>query len=137
MPPLANGRHEAYARARAAGLVPRAAFLEAGYHDRARNVQRIASRREVVKRIAELQRDAAWGGSGDLKPVIDELMRLALAAGKLRSGAGMTAAKGLLSEAARLKGLLEARPDRADPADPPRRVQLSNDEWLAKYAPPR
>jgi len=137
MPPLVNQGHEAFARARAAGLTPRAAFLEAGYRDPARNVRRIASRPEVEKRIVELERDAAWGGSGNLKPVIDELMRLAQVAGKLRSAAGMTAARGLLGEAARLKGLLDAQSHRADVADPPRRVRLSNDEWLAKYAPPR
>ncbi len=137
MPVLANSRHEVFARARAAGLTRRAAFAETGYHDRGRNIQRIDSRPEVADRIVELERDAAWGGSGNLKPVIDDLMRLAQAAGELGSAAGMTAARGLLCEAARLKGLLEAQSCLATVADPPRRVPLSDDEWLAKFAPPR
>jgi|GEM_PF-6652137 len=123
MPLLANPRHDA--------------FAECGLDIRGRNIKRVDGRADVIARIAELERDAAWGGSGNLKPVIDELMRLAEVAGELGSAAGMTAAGGLLCEAARLKGLLEGQSPHADAADPPRRVRLSNDEWLAKFAPPQ
>ena len=73
-------------------------------------------------------RGTGLGGSGDLAPVINEMRRLAVAAGELGTAAGMMAAKGFLVEAARLKGMLPV-----ELAPLPRR--LTNEEWLAKHKP--
>ncbi|MEO8812273.1 MAG: hypothetical protein ABI376_05095, partial [Caulobacteraceae bacterium] len=103
MTALINRRHEAFARARAEGASPRAAYAAAGYPAASRHWARIATRVDVVARAAQIARGRAWGGSRDLSPVIDEMMRMAFAAERLDSAAGLAAAKGFLVEAARLK----------------------------------
>ena len=59
---------------------------------------------------------------------------MARVAGEMDSAAAMVAARGFLVEAARLKGLLGAPAPRARAPEP--RPELTDDEWLARYAPP-
>ncbi len=132
MPRLANPRHETFARARAAGLARLEAYRSAGYRGNG-NVGKIDGHKEVKERIAELELNAQWGGSSDLGPVINALMGLAVKAGELGTAAGMTAARGLLAEAATLKGKLGALARSARPERP--REILTDEEWLAKYGP--
>ena len=130
---MRNAGHEAFAQALARGATPREASEKVGYAAHARQAPRVAARADVIKRTAQIRQELAWGGSGDLKPVIDEMMRLAKEAGKLKTAAGMIAAKGFLVEAARLKGLLPAAQEEFEPHEP----TLSEEAWLARFAPPR
>ena len=135
MPTLTNPRHEAYARARATSRWKGVAYKEAGYADSS-NTGRIETIKGVPERIEELRDHIHWGETADVAPVINELMRLAREAGTFKTAAGMVAAKGLLAEAARLKGRL-AEPAAGERETAPREPPLSNADWLAKHAPCR
>jgi hypothetical protein len=84
---------------------------------------------------AEIGREQLLAAA-DLAPVIAQLMDLATQAGDLGTAAGMNAARGLLIEAARLKGLLaEQFPEsRPGPILPP---QLTKEEWVEIFGPKR
>lgn len=84
---------------------------------------------------AEIEREQLLAAA-DFVPVIARLMDLARQARDLGTPAAMNAARGLLVEAARLKGLLaeqspEARPE---PILPPR---TTKEEWVEIYGPKR
>jgi len=84
---------------------------------------------------AEIKREELIAAA-DLAPVIAQLMDLAAQARDLGTPAAMNAARGLLVEAARLKGLLaeqcpEARPQRPLPP------QLTKEEWVEIFGPKR
>ena len=134
MKALDRPRYEAFAQALAAGLSIKAAAAQAGYHDDRYWSHRRAGLKVITDRVAFLVEAAIGGGSSDLAPIIDKLVALADRAGDLDSGAGMTAACHLLSEAARLKRLMgEGRLDRVPALDAP--PQLSQAEWIAAYVP--
>ncbi len=135
MPTLTNPRHEAYARARATGGSKSAAYKEVGYTDSS-NTGRVETIKGVPERIEELRDHIQWGETSDVAPVINELMRLAREAGTFKTAAGMVAARGLLAEAARLKGRL-GEPVAVERETAPREPPLSNADWLAKHAPSR
>ncbi len=126
--PLRNRKREAFALAMARGAAPLEACVAAGYKRCSTQAGRIKSLPEVIEREKQLREDLAWGGSGDLAPVINEMRRLAKKSGELKSAAGMMAAKGLLVEAARLKGLL---PKRGALDDLP--PELTDEEWMLRY----
>ncbi len=126
--PLRNRRREAFALAMARGAAPLEACVAAGYKRCSTQAGRIKKLPEVVEREEQLREALAWGGSGDLAPVINEMRRLAVAAGELKTAAGMMAAKGFLVEAARLKGMLPVELA-------PLRRRLTIEEWLAKHKP--
>jgi hypothetical protein len=83
---------------------------------------------------AEIGREQLLAAA-DLVPVITQLMDLAGEARDLGTAAGMNAARGLLVEAARLKGLLktegveEARPGHIQTP------VMTTEEWMAAFAP--
>lgn len=135
MPTLINPLHEAYARARAIGHSKNAAYKEAGFAGSG-NSKRVEGIKGMAERIRELCDHIYWGETPDIAPVINELMRLAREAGAFQTAAGMVAAKGLLAEAARLKGRL-AEPAAGERDTAPREPPLSNADWLAKHAPSR
>lgn len=128
MAALDDPRREMFAQALARGCGPGQAEREAGYSHCAKGTRARVKSKQIKGRIAQIKKERAGGDSPDIGPVIDKLMALANAAGKLKTAAAMVAARGFLVEAARLKGLLPA------PAPPPRR-RLSTEEWLAEYAP--
>ena len=133
MSTLFNVQHEAFARARAEGLTRRDAYVRAGYTGNSDHAYKIARRPEVKARVKELFETARWGASSDLAPVIDTLMRAAQTAAELGTAAGLNAARGLLSEAAKLKRLLGAQAPRDDEYEPiPTR--MSEEEWMRTYA---
>ena len=135
MPPLDNKRHETVARALVAGLSPKTAYQIGGYGRPAGGAVPLAERPDVTARVAELKDERAGGDSPEIGPVIDELMRLAKISGKLGSAAGMVAARGLLAEAAKLKGLL-GEPTRARaPGSTALEPLMTVDEWIATLPP--
>jgi hypothetical protein len=134
--PTLNVRQEAFAQAFAKGLRREDAYHLAGFTGHGDASSKIQKIPKVADRVAELTAMNLWGGSADLAPVINELMRLAKEAGELKTAAGMNAAKGLLSEAAKLKLQLPAQAlKQRDWSDviPPR---MSEEEWIRTYAIP-
>lgn len=129
MAALKNPKREAFARARAKGLAPKAAYAEAGYRSEWRAAA-LAESDEVKERVAEILDHKAWGGSRDLGGVIDELRDAFRAAVKLNTAAGMVAARGLVTEAARLKQMLPR-----EETNTIRRPSLSEAEWTLLYGP--
>ena len=136
--PLNNPRHEAFAAALARGASVREATAEADLSRRhlARMIA-LALTEPIADRVAELRREAVWNGSLELAAVYDEMMRLARAAGRLKTGAGMLAAGKFLAEAARLceratKAASEGGARLAGPIMPP---VLTKEEWLAAFVP--
>ncbi len=127
MTALANPRLECFARALAGGAAPKAAALSAGYVAESDSAKARAARPPVLARVRELEVEAANEGR-DLRPVITRLMTLATTASELGTVAGMVAAHGLLTEAAKLKGMLPPPPR-------PRIRSMGNAEWMATFAP--
>ena len=134
MAALEDERRERFARNLADDMPAWRAWAAAGYAPKGGRGRIVAQREDVKARVDELVQARKWGGSSDLGPVIDECMRLTQVAGKMKTAAAMVAARGLLVEAARLKGLLGAPAPRAGAPEP--RPELTDDEWLARYAPP-
>jgi len=134
MPPLLNPGYEALARGRADGLPWQEAYRLAGY--RSKNyVYEMNKRQEVVDRLRELLAERAPGGGASLPQVIDKLIASADVAGQSDSAASLTAAKGLLVEAVKLKMQLDAA--RTKPGDyNDARPDMSDEEWFRTYAPP-
>ena len=129
---LESSRLEALAQALAKGLGVQAASTEAGYSRQYEVSRQRAARLDVRARVAEIEADGLRAAA-DLTPIIDKLTELAEAASKLNSGTGMMAACRMLSEAARLKGLLPAFEQlHATDGLPP---ELTKEEWLAAFAP--
>jgi len=129
-----NVRMEALAQALAKGLPLHAATKEAGFSRQNDVSKRRAARADVVARVAEIAAERIETAA-DVVPLIAQLTELATAAGKLGSAAGMTAARGLLVEAARLKGLLRRTVESHRVAAEPRVPVLSRDEWLKAFSP--
>jgi len=132
MPPLENRAHEAYARARAEGLERLEAYVEAGYRGGRGAAARLGRRPDVAARIAELrERDPDIASPA---AIVARLIRVAEACGALGSAAGLREARMALLEANRLQAELTAQGAYED-HPPVRRVPLTNDEWLEKFAP--
>jgi hypothetical protein len=127
MAALVNRRHEAFARARAAGAGDFEAYVKAGYEKSSRHWTRIAARADVNARTAEIAQENQWGGSRSLGPVINEMMRLAALCGQKDTPAAMAQARAFLVEAARLKELLPH-----EPAGPVER-ELTPAEWTERH----
>lgn len=130
MAALKNPKHEAFAQELAKDLAPRAAYAAVGYASGWR-AGPLAESEEVKERVAEILDHKAWGGSRDLGGLIDELRDAFRAAVSLGSAAGMVAARGLATEAARLKQMLP----REEETNFARRPTLSEAEWILLYGP--
>jgi hypothetical protein len=131
---LDNRRWETLAQ-RLAGDVPfRQASKQAGYgHRWKERALKRTKRADVVARVAEIRRAKALEAA-DLTPMIDALMAAAKDAQDMteKTPATLTAIRGLLVEAARLKGLAPP-PLPAQPAQPRRR--MTDEEWMETFAP--
>ena len=133
MPSVSRDRHEAFAQALARGLAFREAAAAAGYKSFGGSVLAMAKSEWMVNRIAEIDARARGGGSSDVSPIIDDLMRLAGVAEKMGTAAGMMAAKHLLAEAAKLKKSLPE--DIAPPLTEGLRPIMTHEEWVKAYVP--
>ncbi|MEO8926184.1 MAG: hypothetical protein ABI306_03385 [Caulobacteraceae bacterium] len=133
MAALARQKQETFAQSLARGMNAGEAGRAAGYkaiHD----CGALSKRAAIVKRVEEISRHIAWGGSRELSGLIDELMHIAMAARKLGSAAALVAAKSAVVEAAKLKRLLPADEDGA-PSAPIVDEILSDEEWNRRYGP--
>ena len=128
MPAIKNSRYEATAQALSRDLNPQEAALEAGFTKAQTQACKRALRPEIVARVEELRRLRDWGGSRDLGPLINELGAAVQDARTLKTAAAFVAVRGLIIEAARLKKMLP------EPQEP-RRVPMTPEEWVAKFAP--
>jgi hypothetical protein len=75
--PLANARHEAMAKALAAGETQARAYLQAGYKGSPSCAGRIARRSDVTARVDVLQAQARAMEGADLEPCIRRLLDIA------------------------------------------------------------
>jgi len=129
---LLTKKQEAFARGQARGLTQTEANAAAGYSRR--NASRVAKNPAVQARIAELTKRIAWSETRDVLPLIESLKEAFDKALALDTGASLTAARGLVAEAARLKQMLPREKDAAD--ERARRLQpLSDEEWTKLYGP--
>ncbi len=131
MTPLPLLHEETLARALARGLSRNAARAEARYARHSRRGRERAARADIAARAGELRDARQWGETREVSEMIGALMRLAGKAGEMRTAAAMVAARGLLAEAAKLKGQLGDPADTFDstPPEPP----MSRAEWIAIY----
>ena len=131
---LDNRRWETLAQRLAEDVPFRQASKQAGYvHRWKERALKRTKRADVVARVAEIHRAKALEAA-DLTPMIDALMATAKQAreeGK-KSPAALTAIRGLLVEAARLRGL--APPPPPLQARQPR-TRMTDEEWMATFAP--
>lgn len=124
---------EALAQLLAKDVPMRQASKQAGYaHYFKSKAEERTKRPRVVARVAEIRRAKALEAA-DLTPMIDALMAAAKEAQNMKekTPATLTAIRGLLVEAARLKGL--APPPPPPPAQPRRR--MTDEEWMETFAP--
>jgi phage terminase small subunit len=77
MPTLTNPRHEAFAQARARGLLLDHAYEVAGFSPGHRHASRLARQPEIAERIGELLASRLDAREVDTRTVIDALLRLA------------------------------------------------------------
>jgi hypothetical protein len=128
-------KREALAQLLAENVPPGPASKQAGYaHCWKDPAQARANRADTVTRVAEIRRAKAHAAT-DLTPMIDALM--AAASGKdadelKKTAAGLTAIRGLLVEAARLKGLAPPAPH-LQPSQS--RTRMTDEEWMEAFAP--
>lgn len=126
-----KGRFEAMAQGVAAGQTTKAAAIAAGYTGTATSYYQVAKRDDFKARVKVLEQERPWGGSSDLAPAINLLMRGAEKALTLDSAAALNAAAKMIAEAARLKQLLPPPPVQGRT----QRYEISREEWLATYGP--
>lgn len=137
MPELRIEKQEVYAQARARGVGEKQAFLQAGYRPTSKHRWALLRNLVIDKRIAELKGEFAVAGSSDLTPVIAQLMRMAshLEKPKMTIPA-ITAAKGVLVEAARLKERLPAPTPSPTARDPHLERDLAHEAWRESFKSP-
>ena len=125
---------EALAQLLAKDVPMRQASKQAGYAHYFKSIALERTKQPgVVARVAEIRRARALEAA-DLTPMIDALMAAAKEAQdkEEKTPAGLTAIRGLLVEAARLKGLAPP-PLPAQPMQPRRR--MTDEEWMEAFAP--
>ena len=91
--------------------------------------RRRAAREDVTRRVAEIGAEKI-ARAADLIPVIDQLMTLAAKANTMKSAAAMSAARGLLAEAVKVKAMLPAP---AAAHQGPWLPTLTRAEWIATF----
>jgi hypothetical protein len=106
MPVLNNARHEAFAQARAKGVLLDDAYEDAGFAPGNGHASRLAKTEAVAERIAELK--ALETDMADAAPYGVIAALLALARDKEVAPAASKEARLALMEASRLRGQMEA-----------------------------
>jgi hypothetical protein len=143
MPILHIPRQEAFAQGLARGLSALGASREAVYsrHERPWRAKERAAWPKIIDRVAEITLARVWGGDADLARVFHELMRLVEKAEEKDSTAGLAIAKGLLTEAGRLRTKLPpgvgAAPHVEPRSGPILRPRMTTEEWIEAFAPKR
>jgi hypothetical protein len=99
-------RYEAMARGVAAGKTIFQAAVDAGYGPKGRLCYKHTRRDDGAPEVERWKLDLQRGGSGDLAPVVNDLMAGAQRSMGLNSAGGMMAAYRMLTEAARLKQII-------------------------------
>ena len=112
MPVLQNPRHESFAQLRAKGALLNDAYEDAGFTPDKANASRMAHRREVADRIAELRGETAELAAANCQAVIAALMQMAKASQANETPAAVKERRLTLLDAWRLSTLF-AR-ERAD-----------------------
>jgi len=102
MPKLSNPRYEAFALATASGARLEDVCDDTGFGGDAAQARRLASRKEIVARVAELRREQADLDEARPTAVIIALVRMARGAELLKTAAGTKEARLALREAQRL-----------------------------------
>jgi hypothetical protein len=136
MPPFDDPRRERCARNLARGMSHSRASRDAGYAGRASHAKERSENPRMSERIKEIKAEFARQGDPDLGPVIDALMTSATKAYEEKdvkmTPAGLVAVRGLLAEAARLKGLVPRTTIEDDDNMLP---DLDDDAWMARFGP--
>ena len=114
MPILQNKRHEAFAQARANGVMLEDAYENAGFTPGNGHACRLAFRPEIAERIAALRQVAEEAVDASPQAIINALVRMAKANEALASPAAAKEARLNLLEAYRLQSemLLARRMER-------------------------
>lgn len=102
MPVLQDIRHEAFAQARAKGALLDDAYEDAGFRPGNHHASRLADRREVADRIAELRAEQSGLTDANTQAVITALLRIATASEAMGTPAGAKEARLTLLEARKL-----------------------------------
>ncbi|MGI8841705.1 MAG: hypothetical protein ACR2F8_13135 [Caulobacteraceae bacterium] len=134
MQPLTDARREAFAQAFVRLGAKSAAYREAGYRANRGGAARLAAKKPVAERIAELSRQYAQTCRAGAEETIAALMALAEAADALNTAAALKEARLARLEAHRLWTELGARQGQECRPLPP---ILTKEEWLAAFAPRR
>ncbi|HEY7901161.1 MAG TPA: helix-turn-helix domain-containing protein [Caulobacteraceae bacterium] len=121
------------ARALAEGLNVKHAAKLSGYGRQ--TVYRLRAEAAFGAEVEKLRDELAWGGSTDLAPVINELVRYARQAAELKSAAALNVARQLLVETARLKQAMSGQVAAAAAKAAEDAHQAELDDWLATYGP--
>ncbi|MBA3811543.1 MAG: hypothetical protein H0X27_07860 [Caulobacteraceae bacterium] len=103
MPVLQNFRHEAFAKARAAGARLQDAYEDAGFVSSVAHACRLASQPEVAERIAELRRERSAADDAGPEAIIAALVRMATDGEAAKTPAGVKEARQSLVDAFRLR----------------------------------
>lgn len=106
MPPLTNARHEAFARALFEGETADAAFVKAGYSKNRGNASRLKANENVLRRVSELQSEAARSSQVTVASLLGELEE---ARQKATSLSQLSAVVRAVEAKARVSGLLVQR----------------------------
>jgi len=136
MPPFDQPRRERCAQLLARGASVSKASKQAGYPRHNTRAVARAAHPAMVRRLDEIKAEMARQGDPELGPVIDALLAAAKRASeteKVRdTAAGLAAIRGLLAEAARLKGLVPKPTPFFDETMLP---DLPDDVWMARFGP--
>jgi len=127
-----NARMETLAQGLAAGLALHEATAAAGFSRQNGMSRRRAARADVTTRVAQIAAERI-AKAADLVPVIDQLMTLAAKAETMTSAAALSAARGLLAEAVKVKAMLPAKAAGRD--EEPRVPNLNKEERLKAFSP--
>lgn len=124
-------RRSRLARALAEGLDNQAAAEASGYGRQ--SVSRLRHDAKFQVEVETLRDELVWGGSADLAPVINEMLRLARKAGEGTTAASLNVARQYLADIGRLKQAMAASGAAKTYAFD---YEMTDDEWAAKYGAP-
>jgi hypothetical protein len=123
-------RRALLAKALAEGMHNEAAAEASGYGRQ--SVSRLRNNPAFQAEVDKVRDDLAWGGSADLAPVINEMLRLARKAGEGTSAASLNVARQVLADIGRLKQAMAASGAARAYGDDD---GMTNEDWLEIHGP--